>query len=454
MADSRPASSEDRRPFRWQALFQHSPDAFFLLNHQRRILHVNPAWETATDIPLADARGLVCRRRSGTESTALDAIAAALAPPPEVLEGRPARVRRRVAGVKRTPLWWDIDFSPFRDGKGRLRVLGKLSVAEVEEVPRVPPLPERLVQLRERLEPRYGFDSLASEVLTMRRVAEQARLASQSRTPVLIVGEAGVGKEGVARVIHHQGLHRERHFAAVDCAALPADALEQVLVGGAGLLTMPGLGTLYLREVSRLPRDLQERVVERLLDASTPTGPRLIGSTVDPAGEVQSQRLLDRLHIALSTLVIQVPPLRERRADLPHLIDQVLARLNAIGIKRVESINPAARTMLTEHDWPGNLTELNQVLASAWRRTEGTAIDTAQLPRYLRQKQAVAEEAAVQASRGLPLAKILEEVERRLLLVALKECKGNKTRAAKLLDIWRPQMLRRMEKLGISEKSN
>jgi DNA-binding NtrC family response regulator len=452
MAERSP-SPEERRPFRWQALLQHSPDAFFLLNHQRRILHVNPAWETATDIPLTDARGLVCKRRPGTESTPLDAVAATLAPPAEVLDGRPARVRRRVVGIQHTPLWWDVDFFPFRDGKGRLRILGKLTVAQVEEAPRVPPLPERLASLRERLEPRYGFDSLASESLTMRRVADQARLAGQSRAPVLIVGEPGTGKHWIARVIHHQGAQPERSFAAVDCAHLPADALQEALFGTGGLIGLAGLGTLYLREVTRLPRDLQDRLCDRLLDAGAPaTGPRWIASSsVDLHAAVQSQRLLERLHIALSTLVIEVPSLRARRGDLPRLIDQVLARLNATEIKRVESLTPETRHLLSEHDWPGNLRELNAVLGNAWRRCEGAAIDTAQLPRYLRQKHLIEQEASTHASRGLPLAKILEEVERRLLIVALKESKGNKSRAAKLLDIWRPQLLRRLEKLGISD---
>lgn len=452
----RPPSPNERRPsgesraVRWQAILHHSRDALFLLNHHRRLLAVNPRWEEVTDLPLAEVRGLVCRRRAG-ESSPLEPLAAALAPPPEVFEGRPARARRRIVGLKRDVLWWDLDFLPFQDGKGRTRVLGKVTPVSVEEAPRLAPLPERLAVLRERLDPRFALETLASESLAMRRVLDQVRLAGQSRVPALIVGEAGTGKQWVARVIHHQGATPERSFAAIDCAFLPAEALESALFGDSGLLSHPGLGTLFLRDLPALPRDLQARLCDRL-DTSSVSGPRLLGSCrTDPIAEVRAQRLLDRLHAALATLVIDLPPLRERRADVPALAERMLTSLSTTGDKRVVGLTAAAWEVLRDYPWPGNLRELNVVMAGAFRRCDTERIDVPHLPQMLRLRHTVEQLPPIDPARKLPLAEILEAVERRLMTFALRKSAGNKSRAAEMLGLWRMHLLRRMEKLGITE---
>lgn len=449
----RPPSPNERRPsgesraVRWQALLQHSRDALFLLNHHRRLLAVNPRWEEITDLPLTEVRGLVCRRRG--EPGPLEALALALAPPAEVFDGKPARVRRRVAGLKRDVLWWDVDFLPFQDGKGRLRILGKVTPVSVEEAPRLVPLPERLGHLRERLDMRFTLETLAGESLALRRVADQVRLAGQSRAPVLLVGEAGTGKQWVARVIHHQGSTPERSFAALDCAHLPAAALESALFQEHGLLSQPGLGTLFLREVAALPREIQARVCDRL-DTMPAGGPRLIASSrTEPMTEVRRQRLLDRLHAALATLVIELPRLRERRGDLPALVQRILEGLSASNERRITELTSAAWEVLREYPWPGNLRELQMVLAGAFQRCQGERIDIAHLPQSLRLRHAVEQVAAAEAKRKLPLAEILESVERRLLGIALKQCAGNKSKAAEMLGVWRMNLIRRLEKLGI-----
>jgi transcriptional regulator with PAS, ATPase and Fis domain len=451
----RPPSPNERRPsgesraVRWQAILHHSRDALFLLNHHRRLLAVNPRWEEVTDLPLVEVRGLLCRRRAG-EAGPLEALAAALAPPAEVFEGRGAHARRRIAGFKRDVLWWDLDFLPIQDGKGRTRVLGKITPVSVEEAPRLAPLPERLATMRERLEPRFALDTIASESLTMRRVLDQVRLAGQSRVPVLIVGEAGTGKQRVARVIHHQGATPERSFATLD-SALPPEALETALFGESGLLSHPGLGTLFLRDLPALPRDLQARLCDRL-DTSPIAGPRLIGSCrADPLTEVRSQRLLDRLHATLATLVIELPPLRDRRPDLPALAERMLATLAATGDKHVTGLTTGAWDVLRDYPWPGNLRELHALLAGAFRRCDAERIDVPHLPRTLRLRHAVEETPGADPVRKLPLAEILEGVERKLMTFALQKSGGNKSRAAEMLGLWRMHLLRRMEKLGIRE---
>lgn len=444
----RPAESP---PFRWQAFLQHAREPLFLLNQHRRILGVNRAWEELTQVRTAAARGLVCTpRRPPSDQGVLDAIAAALCPPAEVFDGKPARVRRLLAGSGLPRQRWDVDFLPFRDGKGRLRVLGKISRSVREERETSPPLPERLAALRERLDQRYGLEQSVSTLPAVQRVATQGRLAAGSRVPVLIVGESGSGREWVARSIHHQGESRELHFAALNCAALPPAALASGLFGEGRLLGLPGVGTLFLKEIDRLPRDLQDRLAAWLAD-SPAAQPRLIAATAaDPAEAVRTGRLLESLHCSLATLVISVPPLRDRVADLGWLVDRLLERIGTGEDKPVRDLTPAAWEAVKAYDWPGNLRELNSVLLTAVSRTQGDRIDVADLPAVVR-RNGKAAAPPLRAAPVLSLDEILERVERRLIEVALRRAQGNKSRAAELLSVWRTRLIRRVEALGIAD---
>ena len=161
--------------------------------------------------------------------------------------------------------------------------------------------------------------------------------------------------------------------------------------------------------------------------------------------------MLDRLHATLATLVIELPPLRERRADLPALAERMLATLGASGDRRITGLTPGAWEALRDYPWPGNLRELHALLAAASRRCETERIDVAHLPRTLRLRHAVEQTPGADAVRKLPLAEILEGVERKLMTFALRQSGGNKSRAAEMLGLWRMHLLRRMEKLGITE---
>lgn len=436
--------------FRWQALLHHARDALFLLNQQRRILSVNAAWEELTGLRQHEVRGLACTRRPPAEPGTWDALLVALCPPPEVMEGRPGRVRRRLPAGQQALRWWDIDFLPIQDGRGRLRILGKVIPVAVEETTAPPPLPEKLVALREKLDVRFTLDQLGGNLLAMRRLIDQVRLASQSRSSFLLVGEPGSGKEWIARSIHHQGQQRQRYFAALDCSRLPAAALETALFGEGGILHQPSCGTLYLKDVAALPRDLQSRVLDFM--ETNPTGIRVAaGSRVDAGAEVRSGRFLDRFHCALSTLVIAVPPLRERLDDLPRLAETLLARLSVGAVRKVTGLTPAAVDKLRGYSWPANLRELYTVLASARERTQTEIIDAADLPAFLSLETALRDTPGAKPEKVLALDSILETVEKRLIMLALKRAQGNKSRAAELLSIWRPRLLRRLENLGIND---
>jgi transcriptional regulator with AAA-type ATPase domain len=437
--------------FRWQAFFQRTRDPLFLLNRQRRLLFVNRAWEELTGLPAARARGLVCSRRRPASPAPEDDVTRALCPPPEVLRGQGARVRRCLPRAEGGRHCWDVDFLPFRDGDGTLGILGKITPAPGGEEVGPAGLPDKVVALRAALAGRYGLDSLVGEAPGQRRLVEQVRLAAGARPAVLLVGEPGTGKHWLARVIHGQGAASERAFAAVDCRRLPAAALADVLFGEAGLLRRPGVGTVYLREPAGLPRDLQARLVELLADPGPDTPRVLAGSSADLDEEVRLGRLLDELRCALGTLVLDVPPLRQRLADLPRLAERLLEQAAASDEVRPR-LTAAAWDTLRAYSWPGNLGELRGVLVSARLHAAGDVIDTGDLPGYLRVAAQLGQVPGPRAEAPLPLGPLLEQVERRLIQLALHRARGNKSRAAELLAMWRPKLLRRMEALGLTEE--
>jgi DNA-binding NtrC family response regulator len=283
----------------------------------------------------------------------------------------------------------------------------------------------------------------------MRRLAEQVRLAARVRVPVLLVGEPGTGKETLARLIHSLSAEREGAFAALDCARLPPSALARVLLGQTG-----PLGAVYLREPARLPRDLQVRLCEWVDPGALPEGgatpPRLLAGTTAPLeAEVKAGRVVEDLACALGTLVLEVPPLRQRRDDLPRLVEALLGRCEG-GAGPSAGLTPSAWEVIRAHDWPGNLSELHAVRSDARARAKGERIDVGGLPAPLRLAQQVGQAPARPPDRPLQLDQVLEQVERRLIELALRRAGGHKTRAAELLSIWRPRLQRRLEALGMA----
>src|SRR5262245_56045226 len=217
MADDQPSP---RRHFRWQALLQRAAGAVFVLDRRRRLLFVNAAWEQLTGLSLDRARGMHCRhvRPLGPDANLEERVAHALTPPPEAVQGQFSRARRlfshRAAGAPAAPTarWWDVEFFPVRAASPEPRAEGAPSsghliigrVLHVEnEAPTGPGLlPERLAALRQRRAGRFRLDLLASGSPAMHRVARQVRLAAATTEPVLLVGEAGTGKQTAAHVLH------------------------------------------------------------------------------------------------------------------------------------------------------------------------------------------------------------------------------------------------------------
>jgi transcriptional regulator with PAS, ATPase and Fis domain len=340
--------------------------------------------------------------------------------------------------------WWDLEFFPLHDDTGLLCILGKIA-AQAQQQPIEPPvLPPRLVALRESVAQRYGLENLASQLPAFARIIEQVRLASGSTVPVLLVGEPGTGKQWLARTIHHLRAGNEGPFIALNCAALPPPLLSAVLAG------TPRCGTYYFQEPACLPGEEQVRLRDLLAEGGV--GPRvLVSCCSDPREQVRTGRLREDLYCAVSPLVIAVPPLRERQADMPALVERLLERVNALRERSLKGLTPEAWELMRAYRWPGNLKELLAVLRKATEHSADDLIDVTDLPAALRLAVRLEETSGAVADKALPLDQLLEEAERRLIVLALRKARGNRSRAAEILSVWRPRLLRRIEALGIKD---
>ncbi|TMQ35431.1 MAG: PAS domain-containing protein [Planctomycetota bacterium] len=447
LSSDSPAAHE----FRWQALFQRTREPVFVLNRRRRFLFVNRAWEILTGLSAAEARGLACVRRPPIPQDPWDVVIRAVCcPPQEVLKGRPGRSRRLVPG--KVARWWDVEFFPLHADEGLLCIVGKVSVVPGGDPAGSAPLPERIVAYREGRKQHYTFASLASKLPAGQRVAEQARLAAQTDAPVLLLGEPGTGKEWIARTIHYQSAAGAGPFAALDCARLPPEALQALLFGEQNLQQNLRSGTLCLKEAQCLPRELQMRLLETLPSGEAADRTRVIAAvSVDPALAIASGDFLEPLYCVLSTLNIHVPALRERLPDLPRFIEEFLKRAQIGGEQRVTGVTDEALDQLRAYAWPGNLRELYAVLQAACLRSSGDRIEPGHLPSALRVAVRLDRTPGSQEEKPLNLDQVLEKAERRLIQLALRKAKGNRSRAAELLSIWRARLIRRMEALGIED---
>jgi DNA-binding NtrC family response regulator len=313
--------------------------------------------------------------------------------------------------------------------------------------------------LREELRTRPGFGGLIGVAPKMQRVYKLIEKVSQHAYPVLILGESGTGKELVARSIHFSGPRRARPFVPVDCSALVPTLIESELFGyvkgaftGAqsskqGLLEAAGDGTLFLDEIGDLPVDLQAKLLRALQEREIkPVGAtdrvairaRVIAATNrDLEAAVRGGTFRQDLYFRLNVVQIKLPALRERKGDIPVLVNTFLEKFSEAK-SSVRTISEDAMSRLMIYDWPGNVRELENAVERAVALGSGPILHVGDLPSNLQYAQT---ERFPEQGELVPL----EELERRAIFNALRETSGDKLAAARLLGIGKTTLYRKLK---------
>jgi two-component system response regulator PilR (NtrC family) len=327
--------------------------------------------------------------------------------------------------------------------------------------------------LRARVRGEFTFADITGRSKAMRDVIGLCRKVTDSTASIIVSGESGTGKELIARAIHCGGPRAAGPFVAVNCGALPEPLMESELFGHVkGAFTgaaedKPGLfraadgGTLFLDEVGELPLPLQVKLLRVLQERTVrpvggedehPIDVRLISaSNRELADLVERGAFRTDLFYRLNVIQVRLPPLRERREDLPLLTDSLLARLAREAGTAAKTLSPAALRVLADHDWPGNVRELANVLERAATLADGERIEPGDLPGELSGSgRRTGRRTGIDLPEGgVDLEAALAAVERGLIEQALSRTNGNRTAAAELLGVSFRSLRYRLPKLGI-----
>jgi len=331
--------------------------------------------------------------------------------------------------------------------------------SRLERVARAVELQQENRLLREQLRTRPGFGGLIGVSMKMQRVYKMIEKVSQHESPVLILGESGTGKELVARSIHFSGPRKDRPFAPVDCSALVHTLIESELFGyvkgaftGAmqskqGLLEAAQGGTLFLDEIGDMPVDLQAKLLRALQERGIkPVGSterrrinvRIIAATNrDLQAAIRSGAFRQDLYFRLNVVQVKLPPLRDRKSDIPILVTAFLEKFSDPQ-GPVRTISEDAMRRLIAYDWPGNVRELENAIERAVALGSGPVLRVADLPSNLHYPTT---ERVPEKDEILPL----EELERRAILRTLRETGGDKLSAARMLGIGKTTLYRKLK---------
>jgi transcriptional regulator with PAS, ATPase and Fis domain len=318
-------------------------------------------------------------------------------------------------------------------------------------------------QLRAEIAGRYTFADILSKNPAMQRLFAILPAVAESGSTVLIEGESGTGKELVARAIHNLSPRRERPLVAVSCGALPDTLLESELFGykaGAftdarkdklGRFALAAGGTLFLDEIGDVSPALQVRLL-RVLEEKTYEP---LGATEPVRADVRivaasNKRLADLvkagtfrqdLFYRINVVTLRLPPLRERREDIPLLVDHFISRFNRLRARDVNGVSPETLQILLNHDYPGNVRELEHLIEHAFILCSGGMIQREHLPEALRSVEPAPERSG---------AGDLHDLEARFLQEALRRHGWNRTAVAKELGIHKTTLWRKIKQFGLS----
>ena len=330
--------------------------------------------------------------------------------------------------------------------------------------------------LRQQLDRRYGFEGLIGRSAAMRELGTLLETVAPTTSTILVLGETGTGKELVARAIHQNSPRKHQKFVALNCSAVPETLLEAELFGhvkgaftGAigprqGRFEAAHRGTLFLDEVgtmsaalqSKLLRVLQERMFERVGDSqSIKVDVRVIAATnSDLLRMVKAGTFREDLYYRLNVIQVSLPPLRDRRDDIPLLVQHFLRRLgeHSTPPRPDVTLTQDALRLLMAYPWPGNVRELENVIERAFTLSPGrTQIDATALPPTMRAAGADPDVSLALPEEGLVFDEVIARIERDLITRALERTRGNRRQASALLGLKRTTLVEKLKRLGYTD---
>lgn len=322
------------------------------------------------------------------------------------------------------------------------------------------------VILQRQLDEKYGFSNIIGNSKQMHEIFNQLKLVAPTKANILICGETGTGKELIAHAIHNNSPRKDKPFIPINCAALSKNLLESELFGhergaftGAdrqrkGAFELANNGTLFLDEVSEMDYEVQAKFL-RVLEDSTfmriggqnfiKVDIRIISATNRSLSEfVQAGKFREDLYYRLKVVTINIPPLRERKEDIPLLVNAFIREFSRENNKKVTQIDRDALDRLINYDWPGNVRELRNCIESMIVMSTSDRITLADLPSNIRGAEPTSDHFDIQPGMSM------DEIEKQAIKKALESANGNKTKAAEMLNISIRTLYRKMDKYGLS----
>jgi transcriptional regulator with PAS, ATPase and Fis domain len=323
-----------------------------------------------------------------------------------------------------------------------------------------------VTRLRRELERTYHFQGVVGTSKGMRDLFEKVHNAAQHDSHVLILGESGTGKDLVARTIHYNGVRAKGPFISVNCAALPGELIESELFGyrkgaftgatsdSVGLFRAAHGGTIFLDEIVEMPPATQSKLLRVLQDKKVrpvggteeiPVDVRVLCATNRDIHEATKEKAFRKdLFYRVSVITFEIPPLRDRREDIPLLVDHFLRKFNERFGKSIKRVEPAALEVLKDYRWEGNVRELENAIESAFAMGQGATLKKRDFPGHVVEsaEKDAAEEQGVTT---------LRDMEKEMVQRAMGVSRGNKSKAARLLGITRKRLYNLMDRYGIAK---
>lgn len=362
---------------------------------------------------------------------------------------------------------YDYITKPFKIDEVRINIANALRSKNLEVENRV---------LRKELQKEYSFQNLVGNSEAMHKIFDLIKKVSDAPTNVLVTGESGTGKEMVAKAIHFNSPLKDKPFVSVNCGAIPENLVESELFGhkkgsftGAvvdkeGLFEVADGGTLFLDEIGELPLNSQVRILRAIQEKTI----RRVGGTDDIKVEVRIIAATNRdlehmvqqgtfrqdLYYRLNVINIRTPALRERRDDIPLLASHFLNKYNERFGKSIQNVSKEAMDLLKKYDFPGNVRELENIIERTVALESGATVLPESLPQFVNTpsgRKMVSSDGIEITDEGIDLQKVLDQLEKELLVKAIHQATGVKKRAAKLLGITFRSMRYRVEKFNLGK---